>query len=323
MQGNLVRDIKVDQFGSQDQEISDGLLIEDQAYQQVMIGSYGLNSRSANQGMYIMEINEFGEYEFKLYTLEDFPNFFNYLPEKQKIRRDQEVQKELDKSKIPLIRSSYAIRDVREVGDAYYIYFDQVDIVSGRGGRPRGYDPNSYRYDRFNRMGYGPGNYADPFYSIGGPPMQMATLTNEYQYQSAHFVKVSKSGQVLWDNSASYEGFSTYYPAAFGEIAVVGDDLYHLYTEDDAIKASFFRDGEKIFEQLEVTLEPADESERIASTDFETLRLVHWYDRYFILTGKQSIRFVNSNNQAATRDVFFMSKILVDGDLYQPEGEQD
>lgn len=322
MLGNLVREIKVDQFGEQDQEILDGLLLADQNYQQVMIGSFGLEGRSAYQGMYIMEINEFGEYDFKLYTLEDFPNFFNYLPEKQKSKRDAEILKELEKSKIPLIRNTYSIRDVRETEDAYFLYFDQINIVSARGGRPGGYSTtNTYRYDRINRMGYAP-YYMDPFVSPN-MPLQSFPVTNEYQYESAHFMKVSKTGEVLWDNSATYGDFTTEYPEPFGEIAVVGDDLYHMYAENDVIKASFFRNGEKIFEQMTFELETPDENERIRSTDFETLRLVHWYDRYFILTGKQSIRFMNSRNQEEIREVFFMSKILVDGDLYQPEEVQD
>ncbi|OOG71735.1 hypothetical protein [Algoriphagus sp. A40] len=322
MLGNLVREIKVDQFGEQDQEILEGLLLADQDYQQVMIGSFGLDGRSASQGMYIMEINEFGEYDFKLYTLEDFPNFFNYLPEKQKVKRDEEIVKELEKSKIPLIRNTYSIRDVRETEDAYYMYFDQINIVSARGGRPGGMSPtNTYRYDRINRMGYAP-YYMDPFVSPN-MPVQSFPVTNEYQYESAHFMKVSKAGEVIWDNSATYGDFTTEYPEPFGEIAVVGDDLFHLYAENDVIKASFFRNGEKIFEQMSFDLELTDENERIRSTDFETLRLVHWYDRYFILTGQQSIRSMNTKNQEEIRDVFFMSKILVDGDLYQPEKVQD
>lgn len=323
MLGNLVREIKVDQFGAQDQEILDGMLLADQNYQQVMIGSYGLDGRAAYQGMYIMEINEFGEYDFKLYTLEDFPNFFNYLPEKQKIKRDEVVVKELEKSKIPLIRNTYAVRDVRQEGDAYYIYFDQVNIVSNGGRRPNGWTSTSnYRYDRINRMGYAP-YYMDPFLSPSTNPMQTFTAVNEYQYESAHFVKVSKEGNVLWDNAATYGGFITTYPEPFGEIAIVGDDLYHLYAENDLIKASFFRNGEKVFENLDFELELPNENERIDYTDFETLRLVHWYDRYFILTGQQTVRGLNPQNQTQERRVFFMSKILVDGDLYQPEEAGD
>ena len=322
MLGNLIREIKVDRFGEDNQEILEGLLLADQNYQQVMIGSYGLDGRNTYHGMYIMEINEFGEYEFKLYTLEDFPNFFNYLPENQKLKRDGEVAKELEKSKIPVIRNTYSIRDVRETNDAYYLYFDQFSVVTNnRSGRP-GWSPSSaYRYDRLNRMGYAPG-YMDPFF-LPNLPVQSFTVSNEFKYEAAHFIKVSKEGQVLWDNSATYGGFSTTYPEPFGEIAVVGDDLYHLYVEDDVIKASFFRDGEKIFEQLSVELEPAGENDRIKSTEYGTLRLVHWYDRYFILTGQQSIRFLNDQNREEVRDVFFMSKILVDGDLYQPEEVQD
>jgi hypothetical protein len=322
MLGNLVREIKIDQFGSQGQEILDGMLLSDKNYQQVMVGSFGLNGRGSYQGMYIMEINEFGEYESKLYTLEDFPNFYNYLPEKQKAKRDRDVLKELEKSKIPIIRNTYSIRDVREVEDAYYVYFDQVNVVSNGGRRPGGWGAtNSYRYDRFNRMGYAP-YYMDPFISPN-IPIQNFTVRNEYQYQSAHFVKVSKEGQVIWDNSATYGGFSTTYPEPFGEIAVVGDDLYHLYTDNDVIKASFFRKGERIFENMKFDLQLTRDSERIRATDFETLRLVHWYDRYFILTGMQTVRSVNARSQEQVRDVFFMSKIVVDGDLYQPDKPRD
>ena len=323
MQGNLVREVKVDQFGEAGQEILEGILLADQNYQQVMIGSYGLDGRSAYQGMYIMEINEFGEYEFKLYTLEDFPNFYNYLEEKKKIKRDEEVLSELEKNKIPSIRNTYSIRDFRQTEDAYYVYFDQINIVNSRNGRPGSYSSNNnpYRYDRMNRMGYAP-YYMDPFVTPN-MPVQNFTMTTEYQYVSAHFVKVAKTGEVLWDNSARYDAFTTTYPEPFGEIAVVGDDLYHLYAENDQIIASFFRNGERVFEHEIFNLELPDENERIRNTDFATLRLVHWYDRYFILTGQQTIRYLGPDNREQIRDVFFMSKILVDGDLYQPKETQD
>lgn len=323
MEGNLIREVKVDQFGESGQEILEGLLLADQNYQQVMIGAFGQEGRSAYQGAYIMEINEFGEYEFKLYTLEDFPNFYNYLPEKQKVKKDQSVVKEVEKSKIPSINNTFSIRDVKETKDAYFLYFDQINVIYSRGSRSGGFSPtNNYRYDQANRMGYTPtlnGLAVLPNNSIS----QAFTITNEYQYQSAHFIKISKEGQVLWDNSATYNDFTTDYPEAFGEMAVVGDDVYHLYVENEVIKASFFRNGEKIFEHQSFDLELADEGDRLKNTDLSTLRLAHWYDQYYILTGQQSIRFLNSDNREEVRDVFFMSKILVDGDLYQPKEVQD
>lgn len=322
MMGNLIREVKVDQFGEQGQEILEGLLLADQNYQQVMIGAFGQEGRSAYQGAYIMEINEFGEYKSKLYTLEDFPNFYNYLPEKQKAKQDQSVVKDLEKSKIPSINNTFSIRAVRETEDSYYLYFDQINVIYARGSRSGGMNSmNSYRYDETNRMGYTPN--LNGLMILPGNGTLPFVLTNEYHYQSAHFIKISKDGQVLWDNAATYDGFTTDFPEAFGEIAIIGDDLYHLFVENDVIKASFFRNGEKIFEHQSFELELEDEGDRLKNTDLGTLRLVHWYDRYFILTGQQTIRFLNSENREEVRDVFFMSKILVDGDLYQQEEVQD
>ncbi|WP_026951468.1 hypothetical protein [Algoriphagus mannitolivorans] len=321
--GNLVREVKVDRFGSADQEILDGILLADQNYQQVMIGSFGQDGRNSYQGMYIMEINEFGEYTFKLYTLEDFPNFYSYLKEKQQEKRNKQILKELENSKVPSIRNSYLVRDVRETEEAYYVYFDQLNISTSRGGnRPRGYSPfTTYRYDRFNRMGYSP-YFMDPFLPMNLSQNQYFSVI-DYQYVSAHFIKVGKQGQVIWDNSASYAGFSTNYQEPFGEVAVVGDDLYHVYIEEDQIIASFFRNGEKVFERMFFALELLDENERIRNTDTETLRLVHWYDNYFLISGKQTIRYLGEGNREEFRKVFFMSKIVLDGDLYTPEGEKD
>lgn len=323
MLGNLVREIKVENFGDPGQEIMDGVLLADQNYQQVMIGSFGLMAKNSYLGMYIMEINEFGEYQFKRYTLEDFPNFYNYLPEKRKAKQDALLLKDLENGKTPTIKNTYSIRDVRETEDAYYLYFDQMNLVTTRGGgrvNPLA-TANPYRYDRFNRMGYAP-YYMDPLISpyFG---QNMYSLYTEYQYQSAHFIKVAKTGQVLWDNSATYRDFTTSYPEPFGEIALVGNDLFHLYAVNDQIKASFFRNGEKVFDNMTFDFEVPDESVRVTNTDFESIRLVHWYDRYFLLSGKQTVRYLNSQNKEEIKDVFFMNKILVDGDLYQPAETSD
>ncbi len=326
LQGMLIQEVKVDRFAEQGQEIMNALLLSNGDYQQVMMGGFGLERRKSYQGMYIMEINEFGEYDFKLYTLEDFPNFFNYLNERQKERRDASVLKDLDKGKVPRLQSAYAIRDVREDRDHYYVYFDQFDEINSRGMNRRGAFSRGgiYRYDRWSRMGSNYG-YGDPMLpGIGRFPMTGTySYTPEYRYTSAHFIKVAKTGQVIWDNAVSYNDFTTTYPEAFGEIAIVGDELYHLFVEELKIKMSFFKNGEKIFENEEFELELTNEKERIRDTNAESLRLIHWYDRYFLLSGTQKVRYQDETGRAKVRDVYFLSKILVDGDLYEPKDLPD
>jgi len=319
MIGNVIQEVKVDQFADPGQEIMDGILLSTSNYQEAMIGAYGLERRNSYQGMYIMDINEFGEFDFKLYTLEDFPNFYNYLNEKLKGKRDAEVQRELDRKRIPGINSLYSIRDIRQTPNAYFIYFDQFTVTSSRSGYQNGmYSPTGgYRYDRWSRMGTTILN--DPYLASRFPMSSSYQTIPEYRYISAHFVKVAKTGQVLWDNATSYNEMVTTYPEAFGEVAVVGEDLYHMFVEDQLIKLSFFRNGEKIFENQEFELALIDENERIRDTNLESLRLIHWYDRYFLLSGTQRIRYMNESGGDQVREVYFLTKIVVDGDLYQPE----
>jgi hypothetical protein len=319
MTGNIMQELKVDQFADPGQEIMDGILLSTGNYQEAMIGSFGMERRNAYQGMYIMDINEFGEFDFKLYTLEDFPNFYNYLNEKTKEKRDAELQKELDKDKIPAINSMYSIRDVRQTPTAYYVYFDQYSVSNSRSGFQNGmYSPGGgYRYDRWSRMGAAA--LTDPYLLNRFPMSSSYQTVPEYRYVSAHFAKIAKAGNVIWDNASSYNEMVTSYPEAFGEIAVVGEDFYHMFVEDQIIKLSFFRNGEKIFENQEFELGLVNEDERIRDTNLESLRLIHWYDRYYLLSGTQRVRFLNEAGVDEIREVYFLSKIVVDGDLYKPE----
>ncbi|WP_425635926.1 transcriptional regulator [Algoriphagus yeomjeoni] len=319
MAGNVVQEVKVDQFADPGQEIIDGILLSTGNYQEAMIGAFGLERRNSYQGMYIMDINEFGEFDFKLYTLADFPNFYNYLNEKTKGKRDAEILKELDKERIPSINSIYSIRNVQQTPDAYYVYFDQYSVSNSRSGFQNGmYSPTGgYRYDRWSRMGAT--TFSDPYLANRFPMSSSYQTVPEYRYVSAHFAKVAKTGQVIWDNATSYNEFVTTYPEAFGEVAVVGEDFYHMYVEDQIIKLSFFRNGEKIFENQEFELGLVNEEERIRDTNLASLRLIHWYDRYFLLSGTQRIRFLNDAGADEIREVYFLTKIVVDGDLYTPE----
>jgi hypothetical protein len=324
LQGNILREIKVDQFGVPGQEILDGLLISSSDYQEVLIGAFGLEKRSAYQGMYIMDVNEFGEFDFKLYTLADFPNFYNYLDEKAKSKKDAFVLKELDKDKIPGIENLYTVRDVRQTEDAFYVYFDQYSVSNSRSGFQQGlYSPTgAYRYDRWSRMGSSP-LYMDPNLLSRFPSQGSYQSIPVYQYSSAHFAKISKKGPVIWDNATSYTDFSTEYPDAFAEIAIVGDDLYHMYIEDLILKMSFFKNGLKVFENQEFEFELLNKDERIENINPESLRLIHWYDRYYLLSGTQRIRYLDEAGKVMSKEVYFQTKVLVDGDMYQPESLSD
>lgn len=323
LQGTLLRELKLDALGDPDEEPLDGLLLSGENYGQTLIGAYGKEVRNYYKGMYLTQINEFGEQNTALYTLKDFPNFFNYLPEKQKLKQQAYVADQLENGKVPSIRNAYAVRDVKELEDRYLVYFDLFSVSSSRGsGRVAPpLTSQRYRFDRASRMGYIP-FYMDPYNSLGGP-IQAYTLVNEYTYRSAHFIEVAKSGEVIWDNSAGYEEVTTSYPEAFAEVSVQGDDVFHLFLINDQIKLNYFKKGEKLLENQSVQLELDPAQGEIHYTDKASLRLLHWYGPYFLVSGIQKIRFTNAEGKEGIREVFFIHKLLLDGDLYVPNEEAD
>jgi hypothetical protein len=318
LQGTLLRELKLDPLGDPDDEPLDGLLLAGSGYGQTLIGAYGKEVRNSYKGMYLAQINEFGEQNIGLYTLADFPNFYNYLSEKQRVKPEEILLEQLEKGKTPSIRNSYAIRDVKEFEDSYLVYFDQFSVSSSRGsGTVAPSLPSQrYRYDRASRMGYIP-FYMDPYNSLSGP-VQTYTLVTEYTYRSAHFIQVAKTGQVIWDNSARYEDVNTTYPEPFAEFSVQGEDVFHLYLINDQIKLNYFKKGERLLENHTIPLELDKTQGEIQYTDLASLRLLHWYGPYYVLSGLQKIRFKNEQQKEEVREVFFIHKLLLDGDLYVP-----
>ncbi len=320
LDGNLLRSIQVEEFGEPGQEIMEAFLFPKKNYGQMMVGGFGLERRDSYQGMYLLDINEFGEYDARLYTLEDFPNFYNYMTEKSKERRDREVLKEIDRNKIPSIRNVYSIRMARQVEESYYFYFDHYSVVNSRGSYRSPYSTSTgiSQFDRWSRVRYGLPN-TDPFFSNRYPIAGTYQVQAEYNYISTHFVKLGTEGQILWDNAASYDDLTTVYPRGFGEVAIVGDEFYHAYVRGESLMLAYFKNGEKIFDNLNFEIELVNENERIADTNAETLQLVHWYDRYYILSGIQRVRYQDESGAGKSREVFFLTKVLVAGDLYEPE----
>jgi hypothetical protein len=318
MLGNLLREVKVDQMGNVGQEILDGVLLPDQSYQQLLAGSFGMRKAGVYQGVYLMNINEFGEYEYKIYTLEDFSNFFNYLGEKQKLKKDETVRKGIEKGKKTSFPEVFSIREIQETEDSFYLFFDHLKIVDSKGRANSGlYSPMGfYRFDRLWRMGYNP-SLVDPFNPYRLPGITSYQVTPEYQYISAHLVKIGKEGNVIWDNSISYNGLTHIYPNVFAEITVMDEEVYHVYLEDRVIMLSYLKQGQKVFEHVGFELGLVNQAERIRETNPESLRIMHWYDRYFLVSGTQEIRFINEKGMEGTREEFFLTKILVDGELYE------
>src|SRR5690606_2745802 len=100
-------------------------------------------------------------------------------------------------------------------------------------------------------------------------------------------------------------------PGKFGEISFDGQNLFYLYLDEEELKLSHLLDGEVLLENETFALELLDENERIRENQISSLNLMWWYQDYYLLSGKQKIRFQQDDGSAGNKGVYFLTKIKV------------
>ena len=310
LEGHKLREVTIDQLEDPNAEIIDGLLTHAYGYNQALIGSYSLKRKTVNQGLYFVQINEFGEYTSRLFNLEDFKNFYNYLPEKAKSRRLRSLEKALQKGKQPPIRNTLATREVIAQDGLYLVYNDHF-VSASRRYHPRDgmYINNFYRMSPMAGNLGGLGGYYSPLWS--NPYLRPGQVASEYKYLSAQMILMDEYGHIIWENSLSLDNTSRSNPGTFGEVSFDGQNLYYMYLDDSELKFSHLQDGELIMENEAFELELINEKERISETQEGSLNLMWWYDDYYLLSGKQKVRFLEEDGKQASKDVYFLTKVRV------------
>ena len=107
------------------------------------------------------------------------------------------------------------------------------------------------------------------------------------------------------------------------DVSAQGEDVFHLYLVNDQLKLNYFKKGERLLENQTIPLELDEKEGKIQYTDLASLRLLPWYGPYFVLSGLQKIRFTNEEQKEEVREVFFIQKLLLNGDLYVPNANLD
>jgi len=309
IEGNKLREVKIDRLDDPKMEIVEGVLTPPHQYKQAMVGPFGLRRKEAFQGMYISTINEFGEYNNSYLTLEDLPNFYNYLPERSRKRKVKALDKAIEKEKKVTIPNVLTTREVISSGDYYLIYNDYFSPSSSRystrdGMYNSGYYHNSPLQRRMSpmHMGMWPG--------MG--PMPLNQNYRQFRYLAAQFILMDNQGEIIWDNSLALKNNILPQESKFGEVSFNGNDLYYMYLDKIELRLSHIADGEVVLENESFPIELIDDNERIRDTHESSLSLMWWYDNYYLLSGKQRIRYQKDTGREEIKEVFFITKIRVD-----------
>lgn len=308
VEGNKLREVNIDRLEDPKMEIVEGVLTHPTYYKQAMVGPFGLRRKEAFQGIYLSTINEFGEYINSYYTLADLPNFYNYLPERRRNRKLRSLEKNIEKEKRITIPNVLATREVISSGDYFLIYNDYFSPSSTRsssrdGMYHSGYYNNSPVQRRFSPFSYG--------MWPGAGPMPLHQNYRQFRYLSAQFLLLSAKGELIWDNSLALKNNLLPHEQKFGEVSFNGSDLYFMYLDNTDLRLSHISDGEVLMENESFPLELVNENETIRDTQESSLSLMWWYDQYYLLSGKQRVRFYTESGREENKEVFFITKIRV------------
>jgi hypothetical protein len=323
--GSKIREINLENPTPRENEFTEGILSPFYNYQQNVIGTYGRKRREAYLGIYIADINEFGEYDINYYTLEDFPNFYNYLSERHRERKLKQLERRIKREKDPVISDIFTTREIIPFRDGFLIYNDHFNATNTRYiPRDGVYANDAYRFYPRGSFFQGPGlgfHSRNPMLNSNRDPYNsLAWQQNgSYKFLSSYFIFINREGQVIWDNAFSLANKNRFSPGKFGEVAFDGEKLHYMYLEGNLLHLSYMKNGEVVFENQEFEIELINDNERIRDTRESSLSLSWWYSDYYLLSGKQRIRFLNDQGKEENRDVFFLTKIKVDGDLFVPE----
>ncbi|MBS9524904.1 transcriptional regulator [Litoribacter alkaliphilus] len=311
LDGQKLREVKIDKLDDPKYEILEAVLTEPSAYRQAMFGPFGLRKKDAFQGIYFANINEFGEYFNHYYTIEDFPNFYNYLPERARKRRNKSVERAIEREKSITIPNVLATREVMAFGDGYLIYNDYFSPSSSRYMYNRNFYPGSEAYFNQHQRMY-------PALGTGMTAGGMGRPINyQFKYMAAQFMFVDSQGKLLWENSLPLGNKITHSDQKFGQVSFDGRDLYFLYLDKADLVLSHVREGEVLMENEKFEIELINDKERIRDTPENSLSLTWWYDNYYLLTGTQKVRYQTESGREANRHVFFVTKIKVDNQQMQ------
>jgi hypothetical protein len=326
--GNKIREVVIEKLEDPDRELVEGILTPIQNYQQSILGTFGNRKRESYQGIYLADVNEFGEYNIKYLTLENFPNFFNYMKEKQKEKKLQELEKYFAKGKTPSIKPVFSAREVITLNQGYLVYSDHFLATNPRYiPRDGVYANESYRYSvnrlMMDQIGFGDGRYGNSFPGTRYGNSYNWQEQGEYQFVSSYFLFINRVGEVIWDSAIDLLNKSTNIPGKYGEVSFDGEKIHYMYLDGIKMFLSYIRNGEVIFQNQSFDVELMNENERLRETQEGSLSLTQWMDNYYLLTGKQKIRFLDEENKEAIKEVFFLTKIKVDGDLWVPEESED
>lgn len=258
---------------------------------QIVCGVYGKHTEYS-RGIFVANVDAYGEYSIKYYNYADLQRFFNYM----RAKREKRVKDRIERRKIrgKKIRFNYRLM-VDEL-----VPYDGGILMLGEAFYPHYSYPNSR-----TMMGYG--YFMGPRYST--PYSRGDLVFDGYQYTHAVVIGFDKNGDLKWDNSFEINDVRTFQLEQFVKIHPGDDKISLVYLFDNIIRSKVIKGSEVLEGKAYDPLQTGNADDVVRERDTRETKLEYWYGDVFYASGIQEIRNRRDQGINISRRVFFVNKI--------------
>lgn len=257
---------------------------------QLVAGVYGRRNSEYSRGIFIANINQFGEQNIKYYNYAEFENFFSYM----RAKREQRIKRRIERKKIKnkKIKFNYRLL-VHQIFD-----HNNQFILLGEAF-----------YPKYRNVQSQPGVF-NPVWSVNRGYFSYDRIFEGYQYTHAVVIGFNRKGEVLWDNSFEIKDILSQRLNQFTH-ASFGDDKINLfYVYDNKIRSKVISGNDVLEGKEAIDIKLKNENDEVGQNDTNLYGMKRWYGDTYLTYGEQTVKNLQSQNIALNRHVFFINKVV-------------
>jgi hypothetical protein len=249
---------------------------------QVIAGTYGRNADYC-LGIFVAEINHYGEYLIRYHDFADLQNFFYYMKTKREKKIKARIEKTHIKGKRIKLNYQFLVHELIPCGNQFIVlgeaFYPAYNGHSNFYGNPSFYSPWSYRNPNHRQSNLCLSNF----------------IFNRFLNTHPVMIGFDAHANLLWVNCFGENGFKNPNSEQLIKTLSLQNDMAPLYLYENAIRCMIIK-GQRI---SEVT------KNRHLKNGVHSSKLEYWYTNHLFAYGIQD---VNDNNDNSHK-IFFINKL--------------
>ena len=260
---------------------------------QVIAGVYGKNAQYS-RGIFVAEVNSYGEYIIRYYNFADLQNFFHYMKANREKRVKERIERRRVKGKKIKFNYRFLVHELIPYGNQFVMLGEAF------------YPTYSNRYNSYNSavpIFSSPWSYglANRYYYNGNASN---LIFDGFQYTHAVVIGFNTQAKLIWDNSFEINGLKSFQLEQFVKILPEKDKIALIYLYQNLIRSKVISNDQVVEGTVQDPIMTAD-NEKSLKNKVQSSKLEYWYPHHLFVYGVQDIK----GNNDITHKVFFISKL--------------